>query len=163
MRLRSENGPTLELTILGYEVPKPRPKEHNPHNDWLRAHVAVKTPRGSWDATGTPLLTTEVADLAFWLEAIATGGETGETKEFFEPLLYFEYRGTRGGNVLIRIGFGLAFIPPWAGRYEVDASDHCFDFEVTTTELVRASHSLRVQGEMFPFRPMVTNHLGNRN
>ena len=157
MHLRGKNGTGLELTITGYETPRPDPRTHDPYTDWLRARVKVSTPRGSWEAVGSPLLTTEVTDFAFWLEAISVGGEPGEAEEFFEPLLRVEYRGHAGETIVLRIGFGLEFRPPWGKETEVDAMDHLFDFELDPSELLRAAQSLRAAAVEFPLRPKSTH------
>ncbi len=152
MRLRGENGHTLEVTILGYESPDAG-QGHESGPDWLLAFITVSTPRGSWDASAAPFMATELDNLASWLEAIAVAGDVGDAKEFLDPLLYFEYRGKKGDAVVLRIGFGLEFAPPWSEeRFGADPEENCIDFLVTPAELTQASRSLRSFAQMFPLR-----------
>ena|SRR2546427_4560992 len=69
MRLTGPDGFEFDLTVVRYQFPriKPAPGDSN----WLLVKIQVKHPRGAWEATGPFLLTTEVAQLATWFDAVA--------------------------------------------------------------------------------------------
>ena len=154
MQLAGANGIVLQLSVAGYAYPGvERREQYNPYNeDFLTVSIEVATPRGSWRATQPALLTMEARELAKWLRLVSDGAEQGENIEFLDPLLYFEYGGERGARIILRVGFGLEFRPPWAERSHVDAQDFLFDFEVTSEELKSAAPSLAGELESFPTR-----------
>ncbi len=154
MQLAGANDTILRLSIRGYAHPgSERAENYNPYSeDFLTVSIDVRTAKGSWKATSPSLLTMEARDLTRWLQSVSDGAEPGENLEFLDPVLYFEYGGERDGRVVLRVGFGLELRPPWAGRNEVDAMDHLFEFEVTPDELKRAAATLTAELEPFPTR-----------
>lgn len=154
MQLAGANSTVLRLSIVGYAYPGVERREHyNPyHEDFLTVSIEVTTARGSWKATQPTLLTMEARELAKWFRLVSDGAEPGENIEFFDPLLYFEYGGERGARIVLRVGFGLEFRPPWAKRNQVDVQDFLFDFEVTPEDLKSAASSLAAELEPFPTR-----------
>jgi hypothetical protein len=113
--------------------------------------VSATSDRGSWVATDPCLLTSEIATLAQWLDALA-GEETVESElDFLEPNLSFELVDNDDA-VRLRAWFELELRPRWAPSEEVPERDLCVDLTVTRDDLRAAAESLRTQLRRFPPR-----------
>jgi len=150
MKLRGADGSELRLSIQGYEFPQIK---HNHHDsNWLVITIGSKTPRGSWEATTSALMTSEAAELARWFHEVAVGGDFERVQEFLEHCLRFEYVDKGRNFIHLRIGFGQEFTPPWASGNQVDAEENAVDYMVSAADLKQASKSLRAELRRFPTR-----------
>ena len=80
---------SFQLTILGYQFPDAEGEQYDAN--WLIVRVDVESPRGSWKATDTCLLTYEAAQLAEWIEKVAQGEPVQPGMKFLEPALLFRF------------------------------------------------------------------------
>jgi hypothetical protein len=149
MRLAGTNGHRLELTLLGYQFPTVRDDWHDAN--WLNIHVAAANDHGSWNATDASLLTSDVASLADWLDAVAEGRSAASEIDFTEPNLSFELVEA-SDRVRLRAWFELELRPRWAPWEEVPQRDLSVDLDVATDALRAAAASLRDQLSRFPPR-----------
>src|SRR4051794_27104860 len=85
MELVGPDG-SLRLTVTGYQYPGAA--EWWDAN-WLQVRAAVRHPRGAWEATAPCVLTTDLPEIADWLEALAVGRPAAPNLEFIEPNLRF--------------------------------------------------------------------------
>jgi len=87
MILRQQEGPEIDLQILGYQCPQGVTDWHD--LNWLNILVRVSTLGASWTGGPDPcLLTTEARDLAAWLRSAADGRHILPLS-FIEPELSF--------------------------------------------------------------------------
>jgi hypothetical protein len=146
MRMRLAARDTrFELRVVGYQFPGNATAEYD--SNWLVIEGAVRHPRGDWRFRDPSLLTYEVARLADWLEAVASGTEPRPWCGFIEPNLSFDVAGEGVARVL-RVSFGCESLPPWAARGEEVA----VEFPVAGLDLGAAAASLRGQLGEFPQR-----------
>jgi hypothetical protein len=110
MILAQPDGPTIELSIVGYEFPDGGTGWHD--WNWLNVEVHVRSGPAAW--SGGPdacLLTTEARELAAWLRAVASGAEREPGVDFLEPELAFAVvRRLASGEVEVRITLGYLLI-----------------------------------------------------
>jgi hypothetical protein len=150
MLLAGKNGDRLELRVTNYEFPELR--DDGSDANWLTIQLSVDIARGSWTATDPSLLTTEVAQLADWLDAIA-GGQASESElEFLEPNLSFELLDATTEHVRLRAWFELELRPTWATSNVAEERDLCADLDVARRDLRTAAEALRAQLSRFPPR-----------
>jgi hypothetical protein len=149
MRLEAANGNSLELSIVGYEFPAIDDDEWD--SNWLEIKVSASSDRGSWTTIAPCLLTTEVATLADWLEALARQETEVREFDFIEPSVSFELVDNSDA-VRLRAWFELEFRPRWAPWKKVPERDLCVDLTVTRDDLRAAAESLRTQLRGFPPR-----------
>ena len=176
MRLTGPDGHEFELTILGYEFPgiEQTPGDSN----WLMVNIRVKHPRGSWEATGPFLRTTEVAQLATWFDGVAveapminreTWIESGrpqvagfpnlrlfDSAEFLEPNLRFALVESTGENAVVRVYFELKARPPWSASVAAGQEDLYIDLRLSRSDLKSAAESLRTFLTAFLDRALTT-------
>lgn len=135
------------VRVTGCWLPVPGQRDRR-----LRLQLAVHRgicpePAGEWRFRDPSLLTYEVARLADWLEAVATGAESQPWCGFIEPNLGFEVAGARAARVL-RVAFAIEALPPWAKPGE----NMSVEFSVAWLDLVSAAGALRQQLRDFPQR-----------
>jgi hypothetical protein len=145
MRLTGTDGQSLNLEILGYQFPDPRPDEYD--SNWLRIKGAGACSRGHWTFVDPCLLTFEVAALADWLECVASGGSCSSEITFIEPNLSFHQQ-----SGALRVYFELEARPAWAASKEAPAEDLWLDFPASTEMLRVGAMALRHQLQRFPRR-----------
>ena len=149
MVLAGSNGHRLELTLLGYQFPAVKGDWHDAN--WLNIRIAAANDRGSWNATDASLLTSEVASLADWLDAIAEGRSAASETDFIEPNLSFELIEA-SDRVRLRAWFELELRPRWAPWDEVPQRDLCVDLDIARDDVRAAAASLRDHLSRFPMR-----------
>lgn len=145
MRLVLDEHAGIEVRIAGYQFPGNATADYD--SNWLIVEGTVRHPRGNWTFRDPSLLTYEVARLADWLEAVATGTEPTQWCGFIEPNLSFEVTPERDGRVL-RVSLALEAKPPWAERGE----EVHIEFPLNRIDLRSAAASLRSQLSAFPQR-----------
>jgi hypothetical protein len=146
MKLSALNGHALELSVLGYQFPTGTTEWHD--RNWLNVRTRVVHPRGHWLSTAPTLLTSEVAQLADWLDAVAKGDVTEGDLPFTEPNLRFEVTGD-----VVRVYFELESRPSWAKVDGAPANDLWVEFPLAEINLGAAAEDLRGQLERYPVRP----------
>jgi hypothetical protein len=145
MKLNASNGQALELSIMGYQFPSGPTEWHD--RNWLKVRIEVVHPRGAWRSTDPTLLTSEVLELADWLDAVAKGNVAQDDRPFTEPNLRFEL----GGNAL-RVYFELESRPSWAKADGAGTNDLWVEFPLAEIDLRTAAADLRRQLEQYPVR-----------
>jgi hypothetical protein len=145
MKLSASNGQVLELSIIGYQFPSGPTEWHD--RNWLQVRIEVVHPRGRWRSTDPTLLTSEVLELAHWLDSVAKGEVRQEDRPFTEPNLRFEV----GSNAL-RVYFELESRPSWAKADGASANDLWVEFPLAEIDLGAAAADLRRQLEQYPVR-----------
>lgn len=88
MLLKSRDGASVELRVLGYEYPLIEDKKTD--SNWLSVFCSVHLGPDVWSFTGKSLLSWEARDLARWLETISGPGMSEGRLAFTEPHLRFE-------------------------------------------------------------------------
>jgi hypothetical protein len=149
MQLVGSDG-SLELTVVGYQFPHLAMEAWD--SNWLNVRVRVQHPRGSWTAQDPCLLTHDVAELADWLEAAATGREQDSELGFMEPNLAFQTGLDGRGSRFVRVYFDLELRPPWAPSDGVPVEEVFLDFPAEPAQLSAAARSLREQLARYPRR-----------
>ena len=147
MHLAGPDG-SFDLTLVGYQFPHlaSAPWDSN----WLQVRVAVQHRRGSWTATDPCLLTYEVAGLADWLEALASGSAADPEQSFLEPCLRFEVQEGPRGQLVLQACFEHELRPPWAQDLEDENASLTL---LTEPDVLRAAAAdLRGQLAKYPQR-----------
>ena len=145
MKLRSSNGQAFDLSLVGYQFPTGPTEWHD--RNWLNVRIDVVHPRGRWHSSEPSLLTSEVLELADWLELIAAGALSVDDRPFIEPNLRFEV-----GNRALRIYFELESRPNWARADGAGLNDLWIELPLNELDLRAAASDLRQQLERFPLR-----------
>src|SRR5262245_10813423 len=103
MLLELFGGPSFSLNVDGYEFPDEElgPTEDNPADYFDRGRflvvtVSFKTQTGTWRATAPEMTTTELEQLASWLESILNGQPSRIGVYFTERDLEFTIDETLG-------------------------------------------------------------------
>jgi hypothetical protein len=149
MRLVGRDG-ALELTLVGYQFPHfaTVPWDSN----WLNVRVRVQHPRGNWTAQDPCLLTSDVAELADWLDAVAARREEDAEHGFMEPNLLFRSGTDAEEHRFVRVYFELELRPTWAPFDGTPMEDLFLDFPAEPSQLANAAQSLREQLARYPQR-----------
>ena len=140
------------MTVVGYEFPQSGRQPYDA--DWLKIRVDVKHPRGDWSKTDACLLTWELAELANWLNTMASPAPNHPQIEFMEPELRFEWSG--GGENLLRIHLNYSLRPPWSPYHGPNQEeDLVLAFPLNPETLRAAARSLVEETKKFPVRVAV--------
>ncbi len=150
MQLYDANGVAFKLSIVGYEFPQLADAPYD--SNWLIIHVDVTTPERSWRATDPCLLTYEVAQLADWLEQVATSAPAQRSCRFIEPCLQFELHDHEQGERTLRIRFDLEMRPDWPMERIEQRDDIWIDVRVDSRSLLASAQALREQLRRYPQR-----------
>lgn len=105
---------------------------------WCRVRVALDTQAGRWEAAEPCLTGLEVARLADWLDATASGESEGRL-EFLEPELAFDRSAAGTGRLRVEFRWGLR--PVKVG--EDQGEPFCVDMPADPGQLRRAANWLR--------------------
>jgi len=89
IRLTSASGDEFQLLIVRYQYPDVH--EDRWDSNWLIVNGSVSAGGEKWRFTDPCVTTFELADLADWLEELATDGSQASAFEFTEPNLKFTY------------------------------------------------------------------------
>jgi hypothetical protein len=142
----------FQLNIVGYEFPHIEHERFD--SDWLNIEIRVVDPRGNWSSTAPIMLTWDVAELADWLEALASDQPTRSSVSFIEPNLRFELAQRDSFLIIIRVYFEQESRPPWdptrSGFSGGDVTS--LDLHPTLDSLRQAAADLRLQLRRFPIR-----------
>jgi hypothetical protein len=149
MEIRSENGSSFHLKIIGYQFPD---IENGEDSNWLMVYMAGSLPQGAWSVTDPFLLTYEVKRLADWLDAVDAETQAEDEIVFVEPNLWFEVINPTGRERYLRVHFDLECLPPWASGSEHETEDVFADFRCRTLDLHAAAEALRFQLSRYPQR-----------
>lgn len=149
MKLAGTDGQSFELEVAGYQFPEE--SLHKYDSNWLLIRVNVEHPRGRWSAQDPSLLTSEVAELADWLEALASGASEENDMTFTEPNLSFRLVESAAGPAL-RVYFELEIRPSWAASRGAGMKDLWVELPLSELDLRDAAASLRSGLERFPHR-----------
>ncbi len=153
MLLSGDDSNRFELSVVGYQFPHLENEEYD--SDWLRIHIQVNHPRGTWTSTDSCLLTWEVERLVEWFTSIAKGNPIADDEDFIEPNLRFELLDDRSR---MRVYFELECRPSWAPSDGAGMNDLWVDLNANAQELRNGAASLRADLEQFPIRvPFGTN------
>jgi hypothetical protein len=109
MKLMSAAGRALELVILQYEHPDVT--EDRWESNWLVLSGQVSDGDRSWRFSEPCVTTFELADLADWLEDVASGRQEADSFGFAEPNLEFECASSPAPVLRLRFRDGSA--PDW--------------------------------------------------
>lgn len=152
MYLSGPDTTAFQLNIVGYEFPHTEHERFD--SDWLDIETRVIDPRGNWSSTAPIMLTWDVAELADWLEALASDQPTRSSVSFLEPNLRFELAERSSSRITIRVYFEQESRPPWApawfGFSGVDGTS--LELHPTADALRQAATDLRTQLQQFPIR-----------
>jgi len=149
MRLVGPDG-SMELTLVGYQFPHLATAAWD--SNWLNVRVRVQHPRGNWSAQDPCLLTYDVAELADWFEAVATGRDQDAELGFMEPNLVFKTGRDSHGSRFVRVYFDLELRPTWASSNGAEMEDLFLEFPADAAQLSAAAQSLREQLARYPQR-----------
>jgi len=141
----------LRLEIVGYQFAAAKDAWDA---NWLRVHVRASVDGREWDSIDPCLLTSEVSEIAVWLEYLADGMDVAPL-EFLEPELVFDLVGRDGDLIRLRVWFAGGLRPSWAPYDAMPSRDLAAEIAVTREELTRAAADLREQVRRFPDRPGV--------
>jgi hypothetical protein len=150
MLLVGMNGNRLELLIGGYQFPAGADNKWD--SNWLNITIDVLNERGSWTNTDPSLLTSDVEDLADWLESVAEDRAESSEITFLEPNISFGLCSRSGDNLTLRVWFELESRPTWAPSDVAGDRDLWVDLDVGSDDVRRAAHDLRDQLHGFPPR-----------
>ena len=140
----SSDASSLGLKISGYQFPK---ELHDPYDsNWLMIAGKVTLEGRYWSFLDPCLLTTEVSQLADWLEAVVSNDAVQNDCGFIEPNLHF----IRTNKNIIRINLSLEARPPWADKDDHE-TEYGFEMPITSGLLTVAA-DLRGQLKKFPER-----------
>ena len=89
MRITSASGDEFQLLIVRYQYPDVH--EDRWDSNWLIVNGSVSAGDEKWRFTDPCVTTFELADLADWLDELATDGSQPSAFEFTEPNLKFTY------------------------------------------------------------------------
>jgi len=148
--LLKTNDMQFRLTIIGYSNPEMETEEYD--SNFLRILVDVQHPKESWSTIDSSLLTYEVAELASWIDAIASGDYGEMELEFIEPNLRFSLVPEKGRIQGIRVSFSYETAPPSLQGTEDAYEGFAVDFPLAGLDLPSAAQSLRSQLGKFPQR-----------
>jgi hypothetical protein len=138
---------SFELELLGYQFAASVSGYED--RNWLQVRIAAMHNGAPWNAMGPVLLTSEVAELANWLDAVADGKLVEDSTDFIEPNLQFELLEP---PPRLRIYFELEFRPKWMVSDGAPMSDFWCEFPMVPEELHSAAVSLRSQLSKYPPR-----------
>jgi len=130
---------------VGYQFPSGPIEWHD--RNWLKVRIQVVHPRGAWHSTDPTLLTSEVLELADWLDTVTAGEVRQGDCPFTEPNLRFEV----SSNAL-RVYFELESRPSWAKADGAPVNDLWVEFPLAESDLNGAAADLRRQLEQYPVR-----------
>jgi hypothetical protein len=147
MRLVGEDNIELELGIDGYQFPDA--SEHWDAN-WLLVRGRVAHPRGPWSFSDPCLTTSEVEQLAAWLDSIVAGRPSPDARYFVEPNLRFAYVASPVPTVEVTLAYESA--PPWLTDRGDRLDGVAVTFPLSMNDLKEASRSLRHLLTEFPPR-----------
>jgi hypothetical protein len=88
MHLSGTNGDRVELDIAGYQFPDIADEQWD--SNWLNITTTATVDHRSWTSHHPSLLTMEIEELAWWLEAVADARAIDSQLEFMEPNLAFQ-------------------------------------------------------------------------
>jgi len=150
MDIHAANGSSFHLKVVSYEFPEQEDEKWD--SNWLKIHMAVRLPQGSWSVTTPFLLTYEIEDLANWFDDVVTHTQTENEIGFTEPNLSFDVIKTTHGAICLRIHFAIECLPPWANRTKYGTEDVFADFPLSEIDLRSAAEALRSQLTLYPQR-----------
>ena len=150
MDIRTDNGSSVYLEVLGYQFPDKANEEWD--SNWLTIYMAVTIPKGTWSVSQSFLLTYELGLIADWFDAVADHTQVENEIGFVEPDLWFEVINPTGTELYLRVHFGGDCMPPWIDRSERWAEDVFADFSLSEIDLHAAAESLRSQLRLYPQR-----------
>jgi len=147
MDLESDDGVTLRLEVEGYQFLHPQQRSDL---NWLDIRITVASGNKQWSAVSPCLLTSELQELADWLEALASGRKPPDRPRFMEQNLEIETVEDLQ-PMRIRIRFepdGPDTNPPWA----TELLRNGLEFAASPDSLRSAADALRRQLKRFPHR-----------
>lgn len=103
MLLKSVDGSTFELQILGYEFPHNEDDEYD--SNWLIVRIVAKNAENTWETVEACMDTYGAQELYNWLDVIVNGSETHLQlkKGFLEHELNFELISSTSQHLSIRV------------------------------------------------------------
>jgi len=150
MRFSRSDQYFFELKIRGYQFPDIIGDQYD--SNWLMVEINVQHPLGQWSTVDPSLLTSEIASLIRWLEAIRAGDYSKPDLWFIEPCLEFHLIESAGAPCSIRIVFSHEYRPPWASNEFVEGEEHFLEFSLPDLDLETAIASLHEELARFPAR-----------
>lgn len=160
MLLKNENS-RFEMTVIGYQFPEILDEEYD--SNWLIIEIRASSLEGSWSISNPCMLTIELVDLADWLDDVANGKGTINTRlDFFEPCLCFEVTGLEPKKLCVHLNEELKPVSLRDNDSNSDAAI-CIEFEITLETLKNAVTSLRDCLRDFPIRAGAEETLRNRS
>lgn len=149
MRFSRSDQCFFELKIRDYQFPDIIGEQYD--SNWLMVEIKVRHPLGEWSAVNPSLLTSEIADLIRWIEAINTGDYSKAHLWFIEPCLEFHLVES-GGTSYLRVVFSYEYRPPWGSKKFVEGEAHFLEFPLPDVDLKAAIASLHEELVKFPAR-----------
>jgi hypothetical protein len=140
---------SFQLEVMGYQFPAILNDPYD--SNWLVIRIEVEHPKGHWEAQAPCLLTSELAKLADWLEAIDREEYPKPVMQFIEPNLSFHIIEPDRDSRRLRIYFELEMRPEWSQEWGIQ-KDLWVEFRIADLALSTAIQSLREQLAQFPPR-----------
>jgi hypothetical protein len=140
---------SFQLEAMGYQFPAILNDPYD--SNWLVIRIEVEHPKGRWETQTPCLLTSELAKLADWLEAINEEEYPKPTLQFIEPNLSFHIIELDRNSRRLRIYFEFGMRPDWADEWHIQ-KDLWVEFKIADLALSTAIQSLREQLARFPPR-----------
>lgn len=154
MRLESERGSFIELTVRAYEFPNHCPAGDDDWDaNWLTIHGRVSDGAHHWEFTDPCLTTWEARELAAWLRAVGqapAGSPDGAARSrlaFTEPTLRFAATPADDGFVALDVDVSAA-----SGPIRGPADGHRVRLGVTVAAVEAAAADWERELAAFPIR-----------
>lgn len=153
MLLKSKNGNSFELSIVGYQFPESWPKGDSDAN-WLNVRIRATDAMGSWTKVDPCLETGSIPLLCRWLLSIGTGvfDPPWNPLEFQEPNISFKLQHAEDGSEVLHVRFSHECRPPWSPQENTIREEYAIEFPVSDLDLEAAVDCLRAEQRRFPPR-----------
>ena len=144
MRLLSDDGTSIELTVVGYQFQQFVGVPYD--SNWLIIAGRVTLAGREWKFRDPCLLTNEVLALADWFQARSRAPNDNGEIGFIEPNLRFKWR-----QGVLQVNLDLES-RPWSTS-EDNTEEFYLRFSPTPDELASVASSLRADLLKYPMRP----------
>ncbi|MBL8076992.1 MAG: hypothetical protein JNM55_03445 [Anaerolineales bacterium] len=145
MKLKSSNGSSFQLKIIGYEFPDI--KDDYDDSNWLMIQIDVTSNENAWHANFPALTTFEVEELANWLSSIDSIKDDPGRRGFIELCLDFQFSTRTDGQQFLNV-FCMNEMSPNGQPGNIFETK----FPVSEINLSQAAKDLRLELQKFPQR-----------
>ena len=156
MRLGSESGDVLELSIVGYQFPDA--EDPQLRYSWHMVQGSARTAEEAWDFRWQALTCDETGRLVSWLHTAAEAAAPQSTSPspapdrtwFTEPNLAFNVETYQAGLAVIRVELDLEFRAPSNKPDHRAGHPTVLRLSVTPEQLASAAAELEADFSRFP-------------